>query len=185
METTMALSRIVKWTATAALMTGLTVATLGTEVFAASKAAEAKKAIADLAAAKDAKAKAAALEDLGKIAQVQKSLVEPALADIKKALEDSSATVRKAAATAYGRCDPDPKEAVPLLTALLKDKDEDVKIGAANGLMAMGPSAHDAVPALREAMKIEKEKSKDGKQTKLSRELGDAAKAIGNGKKKN
>jgi HEAT repeat protein len=180
----MAFSRIVKWFSAASLVAGLAVATLGTEAFAASKAAEAKKAIADLAAAKDAKAKAAALEDLGKIAQVQKSLVEPALADIKKSLADSSATVRKAAATAYGRCDPDPKEAVPLLTALLKDKDDDVKTGAANGLMAMGPSAYEALPAIKDAMRIEKEKSKDKNQTKLGRELGDAAKAIG-AKKKN
>jgi HEAT repeat protein len=155
--------------------------------FAASKAAEAKKAIADLAAAKDSKSKAAALDELGKIAQVQKALVEPALPDIKKALEDSSAMVRRAAAQAYGRCDPDPKEAVPILTKMLKeDKDEDVKGGVASGLAAMGTSAHDALPTLREMIRAEQEKAKanGGKQSKLQRELGDAARAIADQKKK-
>lgn len=177
-------SRLVRFCSTATLVAAFAFLIFGDSAFAASKAAEAKKAIADLAAAKDAKAKAAALEDLGKIAQIQKSLVEPALADIKKLTGDSNATVRKAAVTAYGRCDPDPKEAVPLFVKMLKEeKDEAVRIGVANGLAAMGPSAKDAMPAIREAVKAEREKSKDGKQTRLQRELADAVRSIGERKK--
>lgn len=153
---------------------------------AGSKAAEAKKAIADLAAASTPKAKAAALDELGKIAQVQKSLVAAALPDIKKALADKDAIVRKAAAQAYGRCDPDAKEAVPLLTKMLKEEtDDDVKIGVANGLAAMGPNASAAAPAVRDALRAEREKNKGAGQTRLSRELSETAKAIGLERKKN
>ncbi|CAN5506562.1 hypothetical protein BH11PLA2_BH11PLA2_04120 [soil metagenome] len=179
--------RVVKSLSGAALMAGLFAVVSVDGLEAASKAAEAKKAIADLSSAKDAKAKAAALDEIGKIAQVQKSLAEPAMADIKKSLADKDASVRRAAAQCYGRCDPDPKEALPILQKMLKEDSEEVKFGVASGLAAMGPNAHDALPAVRDAMKVEKEKQeKDkGKQTKLGRELGDTAKAISGMKKKN
>jgi HEAT repeat protein len=161
-------------------------AMLGSDVIlAASKAAEAKKAIAELAAAKDSKVKATALDELGKIAQVQKALVQPALSDIKAALKDKDATVRAAAAQCYGRCDPDPKEALPILEKMLKDDVEEVKFGVASGLAAMGPNAYDARATVAQAIKVEKSKAKDGKQTKLSRALGDTIKSIAEKKKKN
>jgi HEAT repeat protein len=182
-ENIMRIQRPMKWLAAAALTLGFAAINVQT-VDAASKAAEAKKAIADLAAAKDAKSKAAALDEIGKIAQVQKALAEPALADIKKLTDDASPIVRKAAAQAYGRCDPDAKEGVPFLTRILKnDKDEDVKMGAASGLAAMGPKAKDALPVLREMQKEERAKSKDGKQTRLSRELANTSRAIAEIKK--
>ncbi len=180
----MTLNRRIKWISTAALSLGMFAILAVDGVEAASKAAEAKKAIADLAAAKEPSAKAAALEQIGKIAQVQKSLATPAMSDIRKAMTDASPVVRKAAATAYGRCDPDPKEGVPLLVKMLKDeKNEEVKIGIAQGLAAMGPGAKDAMPAIREQMKIERAKAKDGKQTKLQRELGNTGRAIAERKK--
>jgi len=182
----MKLTTRMKWASTALLAAGFFALLAIGSADAASKAAEAKKAIADLAAAKDSRAKAEALTEIGKLAQVQKTLAEPAMADIKKCLSDSSALVRKAAATAYGRCDPDPKEAVPIFVKMLNsEKDDEVRVGIAHGLAAMGPSAKEALPTLRDAMKEEKAKAKDGKQTKLQRELGDAARAISEMKKKN
>lgn len=176
----------VQWITITALSIGLFAILAVDSADAGSKAAEAKKAMADLAAASTPKAKAAALDELGKIAQVQKSLVAPAVPDIKKALSDKDPSVRKAAAQAYGRCDPDAKEAVPILVKMLKEEtDDDVKIGVANGLAAMGPSAAAAVPAVREALKAERDKKKDAGQTRLGRELQETAKAIGMERKKN
>jgi HEAT repeat protein len=127
---------------------------------AASKAEEAKRHTETLKTSKDAKKRAEALEELGKLGQIMKSLVEPALPEMKKALADKDAGVRKAAALAYGRVDPDPKEAVPALVKMLKeDKEESVKIAAAQGLAAMGDKAKESLPTLREIQKSEDKKS--------------------------
>lgn len=143
-------------------------------IIAANKAEEAKKYTEQLKTSKDAKKRAEALVELGKLGQIMKSLVEPAIPEIKKALEDKDSSVRKAAALAYGRIDPDPKEAVPALMELLKnDKDESVKIAAANGLAAMGDKARSAMPALREIQKSEDKKSK------LAKAAQDAIRSIG------
>lgn len=145
---------------------------------AASKAEDAKKYAEQLKNSKDPKKKAEALEELGKLGQIMKSLVEPAVPDIAKSLEDKSADVRKAGALAYGRVDPNPKEAVPALVKLLKeDKDEGVKIAAANGLAAMGDKAKEAVSSLREVQKSEDKKSK------LAKAAGDAMRSINGAKK--
>ena len=130
-------------------------------IVAASKAEDAKKYTEQLKNAKDAKKRAEALEELGKLGQIMKSLVTSAVPDIKKALTDKEASVRKAAALAYGKIDPDPAEAVPALVKMLKeDKDEGVKVAAAQGLAAMGDKAKDALPTLREIQKSEDKKSK-------------------------
>ncbi|QEL19029.1 HEAT repeat domain-containing protein [Limnoglobus roseus] len=152
---------------------------IATESFvSANKAEDAKKYTEQLKTSKDPKKRAEALEELGKLGQIMKSLVEPALPEIAKSLDDKNADVRKAGALAYGRVDPDPKDAVPALVNLLKnDKEEAVKIAAAQGLAAMGDKAKEAVSSLREVQKSEDKKSK------LAKAAGEAMKSI-NGKKK-
>lgn len=154
-------------------------ALIGAEsLIAANKAEEAKKYTEQLKSSKDPKKRAEALEELGKLGQIMKSLVDSALPDIVKSLEDKNADVRKAGALAYGRVDPDPKEAVPALVKVLKDdKEESVKIAAAQGLAAMGERAKEAVSSLREVQKSEDKKSKLGKAA------GDALRSINQKKK--
>lgn len=140
---------------------GLLALVASDSLVAASKAEDSKKYTEQLKTSKDAKKKAEALEELGKLGQIMKSLATPAEPYIKAALADKEASVRKAAAVAYGKIDPDPKEAVPALVKMLKeDKDEGVKIAAANGLAAMGDKAKEALPSLREIQKSEDKKSK-------------------------
>jgi HEAT repeat protein len=146
-------------------------------VEAAGKAEEAKKHIETVKTSKDAKKKAEAFEELGKLGQIMKSLAEPAIPEMMKSLEDKDATIRKAAAECLGKCDPDPKEAVPALLKLVKeDKDESVQIGAIRGLASMTDKAavKDVTTTLRD---IAKEK-KDDKKSKLGREAQNALRSI-------
>jgi HEAT repeat protein len=152
--------RFAKALAAVALFNGLLSLSVSGELWAADKEAEARKYTDDLRKAKDAKAKVTALQELGKLGQIMKSLVEPAIPDVYKALEDKDASVRAAAAYCLGLCDQPPDKAVPALTKLLKeDKEDSVKIGAAKGLAAMGPSAKDALPDLRSVFKSADKKS--------------------------
>jgi len=133
-----------------------------------------------LKSAKDAKAKVEALNELGKLGQIQKALVTPSMDLIVKSLEDKDATVRSAGAKALGMIDPDPKVAVPALLKLVKEeKDESVKIAAITGLGLMGDNAKDASTELRNIMKAEKE----DKKSKLGKAAKTALESI-NGKKK-
>lgn len=118
---------------------------------------EAEELISQLGNATTAKEKVQAIERLGEIGQIKKSYAEPALPTIIKALEDEEASVRAAAALAYGQLDPEAEEAVEKLTALLKDDDLTVRAAAARGLGVMGPKVKDALPALREAMERDQE----------------------------
>lgn len=174
--------RFAKLVSVSVLAAGLFGLILAAGLEAAGKQEEAKKYHDQLKSTKDAKKKAEALEELGKLGQIMKSLAEPAVPDIIKATGDKSTDVRKAAAEALGKCDPDPKDAVPTLTKLLKDdKDEGVRIAAARGLGYMGETAKDATKDLREVAK--ENKAKDGKPNKLGRAAGEALRSI-NGKKK-
>src|SRR2546425_3508147 len=65
---------------------------------------------------KDVKTRIAAADDLGHIGQIKKSYTEPAVPALIDALHDADAGVRKAAANALGKVDPDVKLAVPALT---------------------------------------------------------------------
>jgi HEAT repeat protein len=140
-------------------LAALTVALFATAALAGPGKKEADRAINDLRSAKDAKGKAAALLEVGKIGQVQKALVASAEDDVVKCLEDKEAVVRAAAAECYGMLDPDPKEAVPALLKLLTGEDEDlrVRVGAAKGLGAIGSAAKAALPDLQ---KIQREYAK-------------------------
>ena len=102
---------------------------------------------------KDAKTRISAADDLGHIGQVKKSYTEPAVPALIEALHDPDALVRKAAANALGKVDPDVKLAVPALTDVLKDKVPAVRQAAAGALGLIGPDAKDAIPTLRETQK--------------------------------
>ena len=102
---------------------------------------------------KDAKTRISAADDLGHIGQVKKSYTEPAVPALIEALHDPDALVRKAAANALGKVDPDVKLAVPALTDALKDKVPAVRQAAAGALGLIGSDAKDAIPILRETQK--------------------------------
>ena len=149
-------ARFAKALAAIALFNGVLYLVVRQEAIAASDISDAKKYTEDLKK-KDAKVRAVALQELGKLAVVQKALVADALPDIYKSLEDKDASVRAAAATCLGQCDEPADKVVPELMKLLKDdKDESVKIGAAKGLAAMGSEAKAALPTLRELVAADK-----------------------------
>jgi len=100
--------------------------------------------------AKDVKTRIVAAEELGHIGQVKKSYAEPAVPGLIEALKDSDAGVRKAAADALGKVDPNVQLAVPALVDALKDKAPPVRQAAATALGQIGPDAKDAVDPLRE-----------------------------------
>ena len=102
---------------------------------------------------KDVKTRIAAADDLGHIGQIKKSYTELAVPALIDALRDTDAGVRKAAANALGKVDPDVKLAVPALTDALKDKAPPVRQAAASALGLIGPDAKDAIPILRETQK--------------------------------
>ena len=157
-----------------ALFNGVLLLCFAGDLFASDKEEDAKKYTQDLRTAKDAKVKITALNELAKLAKLMKSLGEPAIPDIYKALEDKDAGVRAAAAFCLGECDDVPEKAIPALTKLLNNakEEESVRINAAKGLAAMGPHAKDAVKDLKAVQTSEDKKSKLGK------EAGNALKAI-------
>ena len=57
------------------------------------------------------------------------------------------------AAGALGHIGPAAKDAVPALTALLRDKDWGARFAAARALGGIGPPASNAVPALTQLLK--------------------------------
>lgn len=103
---------------------------------------------------KSAKARVGAAEDLGHLGAVRANDVKdavPALLEVLK--KDRDPDVRRAAAVALGKVDPDPKLAVPVLTEALKDKKPAVRIAVAGALGQLGAEASEAVPALSEMQK--------------------------------
>ena len=94
-------TRFAKALATIALFNGMLFVCVREDLIAADKRAEAKRYLDDLRTGKTAKTKVTALQELGKLAALQKSLAADALPDIYKALEDKDASVRAAAASAW------------------------------------------------------------------------------------
>lgn len=171
----MAAARVAKMVAAVALFNGVLYLSVAERAQALSDIADAKKYTEDLKKGKDAKTKATALTELGKLAAVNKALADDALPDIYKALEDKDATIRAAAATCLGQCDQPADKAVPLLHKMLKDdKDTAVRIGATRGLASMGPAAKEALPTLRSLA--------GDKKSQLGKAANVAAKAIANKK---
>jgi HEAT repeat protein len=162
--------RFVQALAAVALFNGALYLCVRQEAIAASNEADAKKYTEDLKKGKDAKTKVTALQELGKLAAIQKSLVANALPDIYKGLEDKDASIRAAAAECLGKCDEPIDKAVPALLKILKNdkEDESVRIGATRGLASMGSGAKEALPTLREIQKNADKKSKLGNAAKTA-----------------
>ena len=157
----------------AVLVLSMVLLAASNELAAAGKSDEAQKYADDLKTSKDPAVRATALLELGKLGQLMKSLVKPALPDMVAALQDKDPTVRAAAARAIGMIDPDPKEALPALLKLTKkDQPEAVRMAAIRGLAAMGPTAKDAMKDLRDIMKAE------DKDSKVGRAANDAMRSI-------
>lgn len=168
----MTLLRSLKAFAAFALTCGMVIVACSPDIVAASKEAEAKKATEDLKKSKDNKVKIAALQKLGELGLIQFAFVEPAVPDVFKAVKDSDAGVRAAAAKALGMIGPDDPETVPQLVGLLKDKDEGVKFAAIEGLAYMGKKAENAVKDLRAVAKDADPKGK------LAKSVGNTINAI-------
>src|SRR5262249_12308185 len=135
LEPSMHAARFVKAMAAVALFNAMLYICVREDAIAADAEADAKKYTEDLKKGKDAKVKITALQELGKLGALQKSLVADALPEIYKSLEDKDAGIRAAAASCLGQCDEPVDKAVPALIKLLKeDKEDSVKIGAAKGL---------------------------------------------------
>ena len=90
-------TRFAKALATIALFNGMLFVCVREDLIAADKRAEAKRYLDDLRTGKTAKTRVTALQELGKLAALQKSLAADALPDIYKVLEDKDASVRAAA----------------------------------------------------------------------------------------
>ena len=160
----MIVRRALKVSAAVLLSFGLLTLAVNDNLLAGSNPKDAEKYTTQLKTAKKAELKVEALTELGKLGQIQKALVLPAMDAIMSALDDKDASVRAAAAKTLGMVDPDPKAAIPALLKLLKDdKEETVKIAAATGLGYMGSNAKEASGPLREVVKNEDKKSKLGK----------------------
>jgi HEAT repeat protein len=172
----MGAARFVHAMAFVALFNGVLYLSLRQDAFASEREEEAKKYTEQLRKGKDTKSKIAALQELGNLAQIKKSLVADALPEIYRAVQDKDPGVRAAAAETLGKADEPVDKSVPLLVKLLKeDKDDSVKIGAANGLSAMGSSAKEAAPVLRAIVKA----TASDKKSKLGKAAKNALKAIG------
>ncbi|MBP3954619.1 HEAT repeat domain-containing protein [Gemmata sp. G18] len=145
------------------------------EAIAGEKDDLAKKYTDQLRKSKDVKTRVTALQELGTLAQIKKSLAADALPDIYKATEDKDAGVRAAAAETLGKADEPYEKAGDILVKLLKsDKDESVKIAAAKGLSSMGTAAKEALPAVRDVVKA----NAGDKKSKLGLAAKDALKSI-------
>lgn len=172
--------RLVKALCAVALFNAALYLCVCAEALAGEKDDLAKKYTEELRKSKDTKVRINALQELGTLAQIKKSLAADALPDIYKAAADKDAGVRAAAAETLGKADEPYDKAGDLLVKLLKDdKEESVKIAAAKGLNAMGTGAKDALPALREVVKA----NAGDKKSKLGTAAQNAVKAI-NGKNK-
>jgi HEAT repeat protein len=177
----MGAARFLKAMAFIALFNGTLYLCVREEALATEKEEEAKKYTEQLRKGKDAKAKITALQELGNLAQIKKSLIADALPDVYKAIEDKDPGVRAAAAEALGKADEPYSKAGEILVKMIKNEKEDsVKIGALRGLSVMGQNAKEAAPTIREVVNA----TKDDKKSKLGAVAKDALKAVGGGKGK-
>jgi HEAT repeat protein len=172
-------ARFVKALAAVALFNGMLFVCVRQDLIAADKEEEARKYTEDLKKGKTAKVKITALEELGKLAAVQKDFATDALPYIYKALEDKDAGIRAAAAFCLGQCDEPADKALPALMKILKNDEEDEKVraGAARGLACMGKAAKEALPTLNSIVK------NSDKKSALAKAAKEAAKAIKEPKK--
>jgi len=139
---------------------------------AESKEAKVEKLIKQLDSS-DAKDRAKAAEEIGKMAEIKVSLGKPAVPKLIALLEDKDTSVRAAASGAVCRCDD--KDAVAPIIKMLKDEKEDrVKVQAIQGLGIMGGAAKDALPTIREIG----QKAREDKNNRLAMTCRNAAEEI-------
>jgi HEAT repeat protein len=138
--------------------------------FAETREEQAKKYAADLKH-KDAKVRLAALQELGKLGQIQRKLTAPYTSDITKALTDSDAGVRGEAANTLGMIDPeDKKAAITKVAELLKnEKSERAREGQEKALGALGATVEDAdvKRMAREALLEARKKTESKREQKV------------------
>jgi HEAT repeat protein len=150
-------------------------ALVGHQGYAQSKKDDVAPLIKDLKN-KDPKVRISAADELGHRGAVRAADVKDALPLLLGLVKrDKDAGVRKSAALAVGKVDPDPKDAVPVLIDALTDKSTAVRTAAATALGQFGSNAADAIPALTEAQK--------DKDRGLSRAAGMALRSIRDKKK--
>lgn len=121
----------------------------------------------------DPKVRAQALAELGRLGQLMKGLISPAIPDMMAALDDKDPAVRAAAARAVGKIDPDADEVLPIYRKMLNKKEpNEVRMGAIQGLGSLGPKARPTVKDLRAIIEDE------GQQTPIGRNARNAIRAI-------
>jgi HEAT repeat protein len=152
---------------TSALLVALAFAGL---TLAAPAEEEAKKYAADLKS-KDAKVRLTALQELGKLGQLQRKLTQPYVDEITAALKDSDAKVRGQAARTLGIIDPsDTKAAIAAIAEKLKDeKSQEAREGQETGLGELGGTTDDAdlKSAARQALMAARKKASDKREQKV------------------
>src|SRR5208283_801138 len=133
------------------LLIGLTSLSLCvTAILAAPLKEEAEDAIKVLKTAKDAKARAAAAKELGRIAEIRISLAKPAFPLLLDALKDGDGGVRREAVIALSYLGPFDKEVVPNLVGLLKDgENRDTRLTAVLLLAQVQADARTAIAPLQ------------------------------------
>jgi HEAT repeat protein len=90
-----------------------------------------------------------AADEIGHVAQLSLRDAKPAIPDLLKALKDTRAEVRRAAALALVKVEAPAKELVPaFLDMVQNDKDMLARTGAVTALGQLGSVARDAVPVL-------------------------------------
>lgn len=165
----MSLSRSLRAFGLLALAFGMVLLVGADDADAAGKADDAKKFTEDLKKGKDTKTKVTALDELGRLGQIQYKYAEDAIPDLFKYLTDKDAGLRAAAARAIGLVGPDDEKTVGELVAVLKEeKDEGVKFALVVALGQLGTRAKDAVGELRNVQKTADAKSKLAKQVAAS-----------------
>lgn len=136
---------------------------------AAGKADDAKKFTEDLKKGKDTKTKVTALDELGRLGQIQYKYAEAAIPEIFKFLKDKDTGLRTAAARAIGLIGPEDEKTVEeLLVALKAEKDDGAKLAMVVALGQLGTRAKDAAGELRSVLKSADPKSKLAKEVKAS-----------------
>jgi hypothetical protein len=128
--------------------------------FAQQLAKDAERYAQTLKNDKDPDRRAQAARNLADLAAVKVALVRPHTATLLEALtRDRDTQVRAAAGAALLAYDPDSKEVVPVVLAILKNDQEPGAVLAVSARLAAAHKAKDAVPALQ-ALK-QREEAKD------------------------
>lgn len=165
----MKLSRYLRAFGLFALAFGMVIVGGADGLDAAGKADDAKKFTADLKTGKTTKVKVTALDELGRLGQIQYKYAEDAIPFMFQYLKDKDSALRSAAARAIGLVGPDDEKTVAELVTVLKgEKDDAVKYALVVALGQLGSRAKDAVSELRNVQKTAEAKSKLAKQAAAS-----------------